>query len=63
MNVLTQGCRVRSNPGLELANAFGVKATSEFSLNHCLRQSPALDFHVLRLALANSSFGLRVRND
>ena len=23
---LTQGCRLRSNPGLELANAFGVNA-------------------------------------
>jgi hypothetical protein len=26
LRLLTQGCRLRSNPGLELANAFGVMA-------------------------------------
>ena len=26
--MFTQGCRLRSNPGLELANAFGVSDTA-----------------------------------
>jgi len=50
---LTQGCRLRSNPGLQLANAFGVNMTTLAITSTQCTNSSAESFSFLCLFVAN----------